>query len=82
MRATQHRTNNLVLGAPPDWDQGSLPCSAIPVTKATLEGSPVIISFWQPTPEEVQQLANGGLIALWVIGDTMPPVSLNVEDKK
>jgi hypothetical protein len=79
MRHTQHISNNGVLGAPARWDQGELPCGALPITRTEHCGQPVIASYWRPTPEELVLLNAGAPVALWVIGQTMPPVSLGVD---
>lgn len=79
MRATQHPSNNGVLGAPAGWDQGELPCSALPITRCEWEGQPAVLSFWEPTAEEIEALLAGGKVVLWVVGQTMPPVALTVE---
>lgn len=79
MNKIQHPSNNSVLGAPAGWDQKILPCSALPITRTEVDGQPAVVSFWKPTPEELALLNQGQAIALWVIGGTMPPVSLTVE---
>jgi hypothetical protein len=79
MNRIQHPSNNAVLGAPAGWGQKELPCSALPITRTECEGIPAVVSFWKPTVEELAQLNAGGSVALWVIGQTMPPVSLTVE---
>lgn len=79
MRKHQHRSNNAVLGAPAGWKQDELPCSALPITRTECEGSPAVVSFWKPDAEELAALNAGASVALWVIGQTMPPVSLSVE---
>ena len=33
MNKIQHLSNNGVLGAPAGWDQGELPCNALPITR-------------------------------------------------
>ena len=33
MNKIQHLSNNGVLGAPAGWDQGDLPCNALPITR-------------------------------------------------
>lgn len=78
MNKIQHPSNNRVLGAPKGWDQKELPCDALPVTDVTIEGHPAVMSFWRPTPEEIAAIQAGALIALSVIGSTMPPVALMV----
>lgn len=75
---TQHPSNNAVLGAPQGWDQNNLPCNALPITRMECDGVPAVVSFWRPTGEELRALNEGQLIALWVVGQTMPPVALNV----
>jgi hypothetical protein len=79
MNRHQHPSNNGVLGAPKGWDQGELPCGALPITRTEIDGMPAVVSYWKPTAEELAALAAGGSVALWVIGTTMPPVSLVVE---
>ena len=81
MNRTQHPSNNDVLGAPKGWDQSTAKVSALPITRTEMDGHDAIISFWKPTPEEIEELKNGGLIALWVIGSGMPPVAIEVEPK-
>jgi hypothetical protein len=79
MNKTQHISNNGVLGAPAGWDQGELPCGALPITRTEVEGQSVVVSYWTPTQEELVRLNAGAPVALWVIGQTMPPVSLEVD---
>jgi hypothetical protein len=79
MNRTQHPSNNAVLGAPAGWNQGELPCGALPITRTECEGMPAVVSYWHPTTEELAALNAGAAVALWVIGRTMPPVSLTVE---
>lgn len=76
MQRTQHPSNNAVLGAPPGWDQQQLPCDALPITRISIDGQAGMVSFWRPTPEELAQLAAGGLVSLCVLGGAHPPVSL------
>lgn len=78
MNKTQHPSNNAVLGAPQGWDQGALPCSALAITRFTVDGIAAIASYWKPTAEELAMLKAGGSIELSVIGATMPPVALDV----
>lgn len=79
MRFTQHPSNNEVLGAPPGWDQGDLPCGALPVTRGEHEGMPVRVSFWQPTAEEIEAIKSGAMVTLWVYGAFHPVVAVGVE---
>ena len=79
MNKHQHPTNNAVLGAPKDWNQAELPCSALPITRTQVEGMDAVVSYWKPTAEELAVLAAGGSIELAVLGVTMPPVMLAVD---
>lgn len=79
MDRTQHRSNNQVLGAPPGWDQGALPCGALAITRTVVDGQPAMVSFWRPTPLELQLLQEGGTVAVWVYGLAHPPISVGVE---
>ncbi len=79
MNKIQHSTNNAVLGAPRGWNQGEVPCDALPVTRTECEGLAVVVSYWRPTAEELAVLVAGGSVALMVVGTTMPPVALMVD---
>ncbi|AET90666.1 hypothetical protein BYI23_B000590 [Burkholderia sp. YI23] len=81
MERTQHPSNNAVLGAPQGWDQKQLPCGALPITRIEHEGVEHVVSFWRPSADELAALNNGGLVALWVVGTTHPPLSIAVEPK-
>lgn len=74
-----HPSNNLLLGAPADWDHSTTPCGALPATRTEHEGNPVIVSFWKPTAEELHQLQAGATVALWVYGTSHPVVAVGVE---
>lgn len=78
MNRIQHPSNNAVLGAPAGWDQKALPCGALPITRTVWDGQAAVVSFWQPTAEELAALAAGASVQLWVVGVTMPPVALMV----
>ena len=79
MNKIQHPSDNGVLGAPAGWDEGELPCNALPATRTHVGDLPAMLSYWRPSVEELAVLDAGGAIALWVLGATMPPVSLSVE---
>ena len=78
MNKVQHHSNNAVLGAPANWDQKVLPCNALPVTRAEVDGVPVVVSYWRPSPSDLAALNAGQHIALSVVGVTMPPVAMFV----
>ena len=79
MERMQHHSNNAVLGAPKGWDQGELPCGALPITRIVDGGITQVVSFWKPNADELAALAAGKPVMLFVVGNTMPPVALAVE---
>lgn len=79
MERMQHPSNNAVLGAPKGWDQGELPCGALPITRITEGGITQVVSFWKPNADELAALVAGKPVMLFVVGATMPPVALAVE---
>lgn len=79
MHRTQHPSNTRVLGAPAGWDQKEVPCGALPITETTVEGVPAIVSYWQPSREELARLNAGKSVALWIVGTGMPPVAVEVD---
>lgn len=80
MRYIQHPSNNRVLGAPKDWDQYEMPCSAMPITDCDLGGVRCIATFWQPTDEDRKKIIAGESIVLIFAGTrTMPPTIVGVE---
>lgn len=48
-----------------------LPCARIPA-------SGVVVSVWQPTPEEREAIAKGYNVELYVWGEPIPPVGVGV----
>jgi hypothetical protein len=78
MNPTQHPSNNAVLGAPAEWDQQGMPCSALPITRLEVSGQPTLASFWRPEPEELAALNAGGLVMLMVHSNAHPVVSVGV----
>jgi len=67
---------DVVLGAPPDWDEVQHgPCIGLPV----MRGPETCTSVWKPTIAERLRILFGGNIQLTVAaGGTQPPVALGV----
>jgi hypothetical protein len=55
--------------------QGYLGLSVKDTTMA--DGTPVMMTSWQPTPAEVEAIRLGAPIYLWVLGTAHPPVMLS-----
>lgn len=67
------------LGAPHEWDENAVgKCYGLPVLDGTNEGLPVMVSAWEPSPFELEQLLAGETIKLWIYGTSHPVVSLTV----
>jgi len=79
MDFVSHPSNNLQLGAPPDWDHSKTACGTLPATRMEVDGNPVIVSFWKPSRDEIAALQEGGTVTLWVYGTGHPVVAMGVE---
>ena len=53
MNKIQHLSNTGVLGALAGWDQGELPCNALPITHTHVGDLPAILSYWRPDADEL-----------------------------
>lgn len=47
----------------------------------TSDGVVVMSSLWHPSDEELGQLLDGGFVRLIILGESHPPVMLNVQEK-
>ncbi len=82
MKISGHKSNTRVLNPPKGYkieDHRELHIHAAPVTDLTIDDKPVILTFWKPSEDELQKLVAGGLVAVFVVGTTMPPLSLAVQ---
>jgi hypothetical protein len=84
MNPIQHKTSNDVLGAPPGMSRDQ--CKPLYVTRVFYDqrglgdqSIPGVISYWQPTPEQLALLNQGAPVFLSCLGATHPPVSIGVE---
>ncbi len=56
-------------------------CADLHVRTDQLEdGSPCLLTVWEPTPAETKRLQQGAKVHLWILGTTTPPVMLSVGD--
>lgn len=42
--------------------------------------TPMMVSAWEPTPDELERLNRGALVYLRIVGKSHPPVRLEVGD--
>ena len=80
MNFFKHPSNNLALSTPEGHDQSNLGIYTLPVTRTTINGVQCVQSFWKPDLDELARLNAGTCLVLSVMGHTMPPVALFVEE--
>lgn len=82
MRPTQHPTSNDVLRAPPGVSHED--CAPLFITRVRYalpdgEAMPGVVSYWQPSAEQLALLNEGKPVWLSCWGMTHPPVALGVD---
>jgi hypothetical protein len=78
MLPTTFKESNLVLGKPADMTDEE--CYGLPAFKGRdTAGWPVIISKWQLSKEDLEEVNKTGCIWLAVTGESTPPVALSTE---
>lgn len=84
MNFLRHPKTNHNFGAPVDWDHTKMHCGSLPVRLGTDPNTkgPVIRSYWQPSPFEMEFLVNGGAIELTIHDRGMAPVSMSVVSRE
>lgn len=69
---------NDVLGKPPGMTADE--CEALSVWRGEYaNGIPVVVSCWKLRKEELEEIVRTGRVWLTVLGQTMPPVAINVQ---
>lgn len=61
--------------------EGELKGEPLYAKKEEMGGVGFVVTLWEFTPEEVERIEKGGVLELWISGDRMPIVSLNVRDE-
>lgn len=72
--------SNHRFGPPPEMNDaqcGTLFVHKGEVPSGSLEGTPIIVSCWIPTPAEREMIAEGHPIYLTILGTGQPPVALS-----
>lgn len=70
MNPVKHPSNNVLCRPPKSWDDrgGKLPLPALHATKGQVHGKDVLLTYWEPTREEVAMLLAGGRVQLACVG--------------
>ena len=50
----------------------------LPIRDQTLGGAKVMVSAWEPTPEELQRLNSGAKVEVIILGTGHPPIRVEV----
>lgn len=79
MKPVVHASNNDILKAPPGVKPED--CQPLPITRIVFHpsGRAGVMSYWQPSPEELKLLNEGRPVYLSSWGNTHPPVILGVD---
>lgn len=72
-----HPNTNAHHGKPKDWDDER---DGICQTLPTVSSGVIHMSFWQPTPNELDMLLRGGSINLAIIAEQHPVISVGVNE--
>ena len=73
MRVTQHPSNTEVLSAP--FGLTVEQCRPAPVTRiAYADGVQAVATYWRPSDFERAAIADGALVRVEVLGETMAPM--------
>lgn len=79
MNPTQHPSNNDVLRPPAGATSDE--CRPLAITRVIYEpsGMPAVVSYWQPSAEDLKLLAAGRSIYMSCWGSTHPPIAIGVD---
>jgi hypothetical protein len=78
MKPITHPTTNDSLAPPTNMAPED--CRPLPITRLKIDNQiNSVISYWQPTREQLARLAIGFPVRLQVLGSTHPPVALGVD---
>lgn len=75
MIATSFSEENLILDPPPQLREENIECLPVFAGRAE-DGTPIVISCWKITAEEMEEMKKTGRVWLMVFGHGMPVVSV------
>lgn len=79
MNISKHTSNNMVIGAPKDEQEG-VDILPLPLTRSKFGGTMSSVSFWQPNEEEISRILAGMPISVSVLGPAIYPMYVGVAD--
>lgn len=70
MTPIKHQSNNTLVTPPKSWDDrgGQLRLPALHATQGKVSGITVMITYWEPSPDDVAMLLAGGKLQLTCLG--------------
>lgn len=71
MTPTGFDEDNSVLDPPP-----GVVCASLSVWRGESDGTPMVISCWKPSREELDEIVRTGRVWAIVVGETMPPIAV------
>lgn len=75
MQIMKHPDTTRELGKPENWnDEQNGECVTLPIVDVVFDGLPCMLSFWKPTPKELEMLNSNGCIELHIYGRDVHPV--------
>ena len=79
MTPIKHPSNNIMCRPPANWDDqgGAMQLPAMYATMGEIKGTKVVLTYWEPTAEEVAMLLAGGRVQLTCLGG-QPACNLSV----
>lgn len=79
MNPTQHRSSNDILRPPPGATNEQ--CRPLAITRVVYEpsGMRAVVSYWQPSADDLRLLNEGRPIYMSCWGTTHPPVAIGVD---
>jgi hypothetical protein len=80
MKPVSHPSNTRTLQAPAGWDHAGVPVEPLGITDQVALGLPFVWSFWEPDAAERASIASGSKVVLSLLGRSMPPALLMVEE--
>ncbi len=79
MTGVEFKDQNCVFGKPPNMTEDE--CGSLPAKRTSNNGFPAVESVFELSDEEIELINKTKRIRLGVIGNTMQPVYLSVENE-
>lgn len=79
MDPTNFDQSNMIFGPPDGMTEDQ--CRSLFAFQGSMSGgTPVVITCWKPTKDDLECINRGGRVWLYIMGDTQPPVIITTEN--